>query len=135
MKRKRQWYRKSRYGLAVEQWERGILSPLARDISTQVVREGRALSQVELRNGLPPSHAARMPNGLIFHAGGRHRGLRRSPSSDVSIWKHNDVAGIHCQIGAKGDVNCFGSCHDHPELWRMNPFRMNCGRYQSRTCW
>ena len=29
-----------------------------------------------------------------------------APSSDVSIWKHNDVAGIHCQIGARGDVNC-----------------------------
>ena len=27
--------------------------------------------------------------------------------SDGSIWKHNDVAGIHCQIGARGDVNCF----------------------------
>ena len=33
-------------GAAVEQWERWILSPLARDISTQVVKEGRALSRV-----------------------------------------------------------------------------------------
>ena len=29
--------------------------------------------------------------------------------SDGSIWKQNDVAGIHCQIGARGDVNCFAS--------------------------
>ena len=75
------WYRKSRYGLAVEQWEEvDIVTARSRHIHSKKEGPFRKLSYVTA--SLPPSHAARMPNGLIFHAGGteggRHRGLRRS---------------------------------------------------------